>query len=179
MAATCIYGPYGIMSCGEARFQKSHLGGRGAQEFTVELATSQLLLCHGALLRIAVVSGVFPRFFRAKITLFPHRPPGVYKNTPTNIVKMCNICRSILTMFRFLLGNLRSLPPFSDRPSSRDFQPRPAMGVCVSKVQSGPQGLEYTRGNEVLLSALGDQIETLAKTHPKEAEVGCEQQERS
>jgi hypothetical protein len=49
------------------------------------------------------------------------------------------------------------------------------MGVCVSKVQSGPQGLEYTRGNEVLLSALGDQIETLAKTHPKEAEVGCEQ----
>lgn len=51
------------------------------------------------------------------------------------------------------------------------------MGVCVSKVQSGPQGLEYTRGNEVLLSALGDQIETLAKTHPKEAEVGCEQRE--
>ena len=46
------------------------------------------------------------------------------------------------------------------------------MGVCVSQLQAGAKGLEYTHGNEVLLNEMLDQIQQLVKLHPAEAEVG-------
>jgi len=45
------------------------------------------------------------------------------------------------------------------------------MGVCISKVQTGARGLEFTRGNEQLLSDLLAQLELLAKSNPAEAAI--------
>lgn len=45
------------------------------------------------------------------------------------------------------------------------------MGVCISKVSTGSRGLEFTRGNEQLLSDLLAQLDVLSKNNPEEAAV--------
>ena len=46
------------------------------------------------------------------------------------------------------------------------------MGVCVSRLHKGAQGLEYTSGNEDLLNEIADEIADLVSSRPNESEVG-------
>eukprot|EP00730_Choanoeca_flexa_P006648 TRINITY_DN12194_c0_g3_i3.p1 TRINITY_DN12194_c0_g3~~TRINITY_DN12194_c0_g3_i3.p1 ORF type:complete len:1042 (+),score=233.77 TRINITY_DN12194_c0_g3_i3:40-3165(+) len=45
------------------------------------------------------------------------------------------------------------------------------MGVCVSQLHKGPQGLEYTSGNEYLLNEILEEIDDLVAKRPSESAV--------
>ena len=46
------------------------------------------------------------------------------------------------------------------------------MGVCVSQLRKGAQGLEYTSGNESILNEILEEIDDVVAKRPSESSVG-------